>query len=312
MMSVPSARRVASRFLARRAGILHVPPRMAGTMAKWLVSRFATLFLDVLRRHATTEAESFRQKWKRLIKVSAPSNEVEMTIDLAGWRYLPRIDEDTAMGAPYWGEVTLTLEPVPGGRGSWSEKRGILRVDLPDKIYENLVENVREQEYAAADRLWRTQLAIALDSLQHEMTHMAQSLLEVGLGSKMRQTNDLRRVPGPGLPSKKVMTPQYTQHLDSPYLLPGNYEEWRQKLESEGLLGIVHELDDVEFYTRLVDEIRAFKAKRFPASRRLEAFHEFTGSRPSKETSSWLLTLKQHAPGKWRQAVKEMAKALRL
>ena len=164
-------------------------------------------------------------------------------------------------------------------------------------------------EWEMASSLFEDILSECLDTLKHELIHLAQSLLEVGILGDIRDDKYQRR-PGPGMPSRRIMTRDITQNTNSPYMLPPKYEKKRQQLEDMGLLNKVHEFDDVEFYTRLSDDVLKFKRdnRRMRGPDRKKAITEFVGIEDEESTSPWFRLLKNHAPKKWRKAVKEFTK----
>lgn len=154
-----------------------------------------------------------------------------------------------------------------------------------------------------------------LQSLRHELQHFAQSYLTAALD---RTSVPTMRKPGPGMPSRHVMTPQFRQESPSPGMNPGR----------------VHALDDVEFHTRLADAITEAKAmlvhhndrkqdyykRNLTAEERRAYLGAFIGVMPKggdmaeevryQPGNTFFLAIKKFAPGKWKKAVSELVKAV--
>jgi hypothetical protein len=128
----------------------------------------------------------------------------------------------------------------------------------------------------------------------HEMTHFAQYLLtEVVRGNEqiMNSVEDAF-----GQPSKKIRTPEHSQHQ-----------------ELDGLVNENHQLDDIEFYTNLRDAIRSVmeRLNTYPAEDKVAYFKALTAQRQSEvmvTPNPFFETLKREAPPKWKKAVGEAYK----
>ena len=128
----------------------------------------------------------------------------------------------------------------------------------------------------------------------HEMTHFAQDLLtEVVRGNNqiMNGVEDAF-----GQPSKKIRTPEYSQHQGF-----------------EGLVNENHQLDDIEFYTNLRDAISDIMGRldTYPSEDKVIYFKALTAQRQSKALTPpnpFFETLKREAPLKWKKAVGEAYK----
>jgi len=176
-------------------------------------------------------------------------------------------------------------------------------------------------------------LAGLASTLRHEMQHFSQSYLAWTLGA----------IGGTGLPSEKIRTPEFQQWMspthpshrpDDPKL-----KELFMKLRREGIPPQrvnFHDLDDVEFYTELVDAIDEFKThlSHAPKGPLNIAVKLFTGILPEPRShdkdwyqqmealggydfAKWFTTpnaaflaWKTHAPGKYKKALKEFVSAV--
>jgi len=302
------------KYLARAqktAGMFHTPPKMVGPMSRWVTSVMAAQFTRLLEQEESSEAKKLLDSWNRrnLLKGHSWSMEQTFPIDLTGWRYQKQIDSEALTEildrSPWWGEITVSFEDM-GAEGSWDPEQGRIKLEDPMDSYHAVRKAVKEGDFQTAQRVWIKAIKHTLNTLSHEAAHMAQSFLEKGLGhtpSKSRFEN----IPGPGMPSKRIMNPGVTQFLNSPYALPQKYERRRQELEQAGWISETHEVDDAEFYTRLLDEVRSFKQEGGPARARQDRFVEWV-----TKSSPWFTILRKRSPAKWKKAVKEMSKALRL
>lgn len=208
--------------------------------------------------------------------------------------------------------VSLQLETgTPTAGGSWQYTLRQLKIVLPKNAAPWMIEGP------------------LMEVLRHELQHMAQTILREALTNTEDWFNAAHvRLPGPGMPSRHIMTPYYKQE-DRGLMSP----EIRQKLREKSLpvdLDL-HSLDDVEFYTNLEDSITEAKTllrivndnyqvyKKVMSEAEIRSFiawivgaHDnknlFWGG--AKERLPLFLTWKKHAPGKWRKGVKEMVKKI--
>lgn len=133
----------------------------------------------------------------------------------------------------------------------------------------------------------------------HEMTHLAQYLLtEVVRGNNqiMNSVEDAF-----GQPSKKIRTPEHSQHREFGGL--GNRYQVNEN----------HQLDDMEFYTNLRDAISDIMGRlnTYPAEDKVIYFKALTAQRQSEvmvTPNPFFETLKREAPPKWKKAVGEAYK----
>lgn len=192
--------------------------------------------------------------------------------DLTGWKYLKDF--------PDWKEtvshrldidVIFSPETHSGYSGMWTESLSQLKVDAPSRIPRKVPDFQRA-------------LSSIREILQHELRHVAQSLL-----SEMSGVDNT----GNPSPSTRVLSPTKGRRPD-------------------------HALRDVEFYTRLGDEVLNFVAyvkEEHPASDWRDVLTAWVGiSEPRHlkkiRISEFFRKLKQHQPDKWRKAVTEFTKAV--
>jgi hypothetical protein len=222
--------------------------------------------------------------------------------------------------------VTLSLTEEKGYRAFWQGSTHHLKITLPhDFAYE------LKRGYPSG--LSRT--------LRHELQHFAQDYLGYTLGKP-----EGSRPGKPGLPSRKILTPEYEQHRHP------NHPSYRsddpdtkslyQRLKQQGVDPRrinFHDLDDVEFYTELADAIDIFKTRwqrvrdeAKPGSQNI-AIKLFTGVIPTpvSHSKTWyeetlalggydftshfefykfFAALRSGAPGKYRKALSEFVKAV--
>ena len=229
--------------------------------------------------------------------------------DLTGWRYLPDISGKKHFNnIATWHkgiDVVLVRGKIKGDRTAYY-KSGKMFISVSDRITEEI-----------------------RNSIEHELWHFAQEIL----------TAAERNYDSPsGLPSKGIQTPQYMQNIKTiKDFKDRQFFRWKtQKLKQEAIksdaefaqyidrvktdlesAGIsfsdFHALDDVEFYSDLIDSVKHFNkyASSDPVDRKSE-LRVFVGiqepvgkQRPSK----YFNALHKAAPAKWIKAVKEFYKA---
>ena len=226
-------------------------------------------------------------------------------------------------GKSDWQTITVRLSRTGGDKfaGMWQENGHLLTLVAPGGF----------QPY------FRERL---LQTLRHELQHFAQSYLA-------HLTNSMFKDWKPGLPGKGLRTPDYSQMMDpkhpsAPMASPAFKEQQKavyRKLQQQGIdpRGVnFHSLDDIEFYTRLADEVdnfnRLWKQVEKPGDKKV-AIRLFTGATPYPSTHArdwheqaealggyyfirgfeparFFLSLKQHARPKWQKAVAEFIKAV--
>jgi len=141
--------------------------------------------------------------------------------------------------------VTLALEPIQSEAASWSSGRKNLRIVIP--------------------RMSPDQLKHLSKALRHELQHFSQAWLSFIAGWTAYQLTEGGEQAPPlgGLPTKRSQTPEFQQEM-SPGRSKADDPKTKallKKLRSEGVntkLIDFHDLDDIEFYTELLDAIERF------------------------------------------------------
>lgn len=217
-------------------------------------------------------------------------------------------------------EIRVDLKADPGGRwvGMWEHVSKRLSVVVPAHAGPDQAESIST-------------------TLAHELRHFLQSYLEYGLDQQRYELDkDPTRV-RPGFPSRKIRTPEFKQWMspDHPNSRGVDPEVYR-KLKDRGIDPKRldwHSLDDVEFYTKLPDSIDDFRKlwAQYGSPEILNhAIRRWTGAQhlPPRgyaidtealggdvvmryfSPDRFFVTLRKHAPGKWRKAVSEFVKAV--
>lgn len=195
-------------------------------------------------------------------------------VDTTGWQYKP--SEIWSQGI----RVVLFPETHPDRAGQWDVVNKELQIDVQNQD----ILSVRD---------FYTELGRLEETLDHELRHVAQSLLSGG--------RDFNR----GVPSKNL-SPQHRLDLPS--------DPWQPE-------ELAHSLREEEFYTRLGDDIRTFllKIRQIPKPLWRMALKAWVGSSDWKSTfghefrlkaSEFFSMLKKYQPNKWRKAVSEFEKAV--
>lgn len=176
-------------------------------------------------------------------------------------------------------------------RGKWSSASQMLIVTVPpmQRLEVRGIKGVTDELYG---------------TLRHELQHMAQWLIRLAVMDTMSHIDAKRQtIPSPGMPSKKIMTPQ-----------------WRQQ-QGDDVDDESHAMDDLEFFTRLKDAIKAAQRGLAEQSKRIQSAQKrpasvaeqqqfllaFLGEKrdPNVEPNTSFVTWKRMAKGKWKRAIKE-------
>lgn len=326
----PMARRVAAAWL-RQAGIFQAPPKVVEDIYQQGMVYLCDRLLDRIdmrydeidrkieearadddewtvefqenRRLNTRLVEREAKKWSRGRRADS-IRVLELTPDFTGWRYVREIKQRTGKtpeeilaGNPYISSTyTIKMQEHPHAKlgGSWSEARYTMTLQTGFTPHDLST--------------FRSKAAEFRKLIEHEAGHLGQTYLKMLLSVHTEV----------GTPSRSLAEPGYSPEGNplgpSGYAVPGEMQE--------------HGLREVEFYTRLRDEITDFKtlARRIPKSGWPRALRVWVGDhlkdrirfRPDQgmpvtvRTSGFFETLKQHNKPKWRKAVAEFVKAVDL
>lgn len=311
-----SAKRIATRWL--EAATFDPPPRLVADIVRWVeavaASEVDIKLMSALPKLRQELASDSLEDWKRESKErllvdyiqlrhevdrilrgvrTAPEYGVRtFSVDLTGWKYLPMLrdrlgtDPQKALRkTPYEYIQVQYTEGVLDG--SWSPSKAVMR--LKCKIDSPSLQTFRRG------------LAEFESLVVHETTHVGQDILRVLL--------DLPSLAG--LPPKVLQEPGY-----NPEGYPRNGPQTMETKEP-------HALREVEFKTRLRDEITKFvrAAPRIPRDKLHEALRIWTAVRKDSVTYNpapgrptfplnvspmeFFSTLKDKNPAKWRRAVSE-------
>lgn len=237
------------------------------------VAQFQRLFVESIRikkmLQPFAKKKPKRRSWARK----------KFPLDLTGWKYLAGLDKEE-----FWAnlarssfdriQVTLTFKQKKGWDGLWQDMTYDLTLVAPSfpGIDVGKIKNA---------------LAGIKDTLEHELVHMAQTIIERGKRLKEEA----------GLPSKG---------LREEGIGPSGFIRDPKLRKERGRERDPHELHDVEFYTRLNDTVRRYErlAPKIPVAKRGEFFQQFI------EKDHWLKALRRSAPRKYGKAVSELRKAV--
>ena len=210
------------------------------------------------------------KKWNRVKR--------KFKINMQGWRYRSKVMQAPDKRRDYANNLfgTITVELVNGdlktkGKAYWSANTATLKIKTGGDLH-----------YI----------------IEHELRHWVQSYMNVLIGKHHEF----------GRPSRKIKTPDISQWAKGPAA---------RKLKQKGIMpDEFHSLDDVEFYTDLADEITEFEMKwkssliEFTKDEFFKVFVGMGDKEYSLLVSHFFKALKGHARGKWKKAVKELAKAV--
>ena len=208
-------------------------------------------------------------------------------LNLTGWRYLRPDEMHKLKGVRGWDKVTCVLDFKGHNTrgGQWNVHLKELQVDVAYAV-PSAVEQIQE----GVAKIQRT--------LGHEMRHVGQDALKEIKGLKDEA----------GLPSKNIRTPGFDP---SGYKLLNN-KPWYSSGQRD------HAVRDVEFYTRLSDEIdrfirhiirlRGWQPDFWKSEADMWVNGKFGEALSGKE--GFFYTLKVREPLKWKKAVGEFYKAV--
>ena len=284
--------------------------RVLHTVAKWLPDQIQTaerktewltrytgvpgdrekrlVTLQLLRRECLKYTDTARWRANRVSET--------FTIDLTGWRYLTREQQEAGPNEWFrWVKATMVFRGQNDQwTGHWRFLDKDLEVDVPSA----------ENKQAPSLEQFRARLNGMLGTLYHECQHVGQDLLagwhknkeEGGLPSRYIRNPDVKPDGSPRI-DKRPPTLRYVDRR------------------------VDHHLRDVEFYPNLGDDTRALtrEIQRIHPQRRLDFFKLYTGqietmpdlpSNVSRKPSYRLVRLKTEAPAKWQKLVSELYKAV--
>ena len=262
-------------------------PEKRATLTKMVESRIANM--EVRVESYLSQGERQIQDLKRQqdkLKPWANPNVPAMTgkeirkefpVDLRGWRYgdaelqkkiletlgsnqrdIIKTIEESANASGALQDVVQRFKQdlegmIKGDRHFWSHIQVVLSYDLNvQNARAYWQEMPRELAIKIPTDAWPSHLEdTLLNTLRHELQHFGQSFMSAALGQALTDYNKLRRLPGPGMPSRHIMTPQRMQQNRSQGEA-GNHQPIRRDQED-------HALDDIEFFTRLADMLRDAK-----------------------------------------------------
>lgn len=259
----------------------------------------ANLLLKEAQKYAHG-AKQYKTQAKTTLDIKVPT--------LKDWRYWPDIlaanggDEGKVaqrLAETNWQAITtaLVFKGHKSRGGVWIAGKRLLEVDVPHWGQPSDVDEFQNSIRGIGH--------IA----RHEFQHVGQTILQVLTRAKERR----------GLPSKGIRDTRIDEHGYPIHPSTGQpvYQERRRG---------PHALQDVEFYTRLADEIGRFEtvARRIPLDRRREAVAIYTAAKPGKmeftfdtrprvvrvRPQEFFEMLKRNQRGKWKKAVGEFVKGL--
>jgi hypothetical protein len=250
--------------------------------------------LELLKREClkhTDKAKSYKGKAKQ-----------KFDIDLTGWKY---VSDAAAAGKKLadagWSKVNVELD-FKGTQykgGHWNGSAHELNVELGLGSTSRYIQTA-EQARSVAD--FQYGMSEMMRTLRHECQHMGQDLL--------RDIKGLEE--DAGLPGQSIRNPDF---------------DWKgvsKKQDEEGKrTRKVHPLLDVEFYTRLGDEIDKFArfSRKIPLKLRRQAVRVWVGDSPESKLldddgntvsaiQQFFYSLKKYEKDKWRKAVSEFYKGV--
>lgn len=235
------------------------------------VAQFKTWWVELVRIQRMLQPYAKKVKRRSWAQQKFP-------LDLTGWKYLDQVDSEEFrdnLDRINFDEirVVLTFKKKAGWEGLWEE--GVRTLTLVAPSFPGI-------DYKKIQGT----LGGIKDVLEHELIHVGQTVIQ--WGKKLKEEA--------GLPGRKLR-----EEGVNPMGL-----RMRQDGTPGGGQRIPHELQDVEFYTRLNDTVRDFERliKRVPDARRAAFFDNFIEKLP------WFKVLREKNPRKYAKAVSELRKAV--
>jgi hypothetical protein len=199
-------------------------------------------------------------------------------LDLTGWRYKGKVPSSYPLHP-----ITVQSHGLPDDAGgSWDDKNRVLRLPLFTRQFLRDWDKVKD---------WLTDTLP--NHVYHECQHMAQSIL-----------NEVVRSKTPGLPGRKLQTPQWDQQG----VQNSNFDP-----------DLSYFLDDSEFHTLLTSAIHLTRVvlHQNPKTNVSKMLTDLTKGREVpigigklNPVSQFFRALRLHAPAKYRKAVGEFVKAI--
>ena len=325
--------------------------RKSGDLAEWWAaekSSFEELmgwWVDGMKNSVDESREKRKQIQKYLRSNVSPKIDqvLDVPVDLEGWRY---------------GDIASKLDKVRDKqvKDFQTVLQQAQEVGKSVDIFKNLVENAKktwktirvrlviEMGIKEAAGMWQPgtktltvklprridQIEAVRTTVRHELQHMAQSLM----------TDAVKGFDywGPGVagrPSKGIQTPWFSQTQDESFVKhdPEKYPKAEREKAQRRLLSLgvdraylrgfsFHTVDDIEFVTRLADDIEFFQkmvgngtVKDLKAAIRVFTFASTSSSDretagPLVSVSKFFRNMKLATPGKWKEAVKQLIKVV--
>ena len=332
MGKVASAARVASRYM--QAGLLDVPPKVVEDVYQWCMERLCSEWLE---NELPYKKEQIRRKMEgaegwhrdfqenRLVNLGLVEREAKkwgragtsfsghrggswrgyIDVDFSGWRYASEIRTRTGKTPDELAKEMrkdrffLILKDNQELDGAW----------VPSTSHRGWAMEIRTNFKPHDLKTWRSRTQELRKLIVHETGHLAQSYLDLFLNLRVPG----EEVPIAGLPGSDLAEPGYDP-LGNKLSLYGNPVAEMSGKEN-------HALREVEFYTRLRDDIEDFvrMAKRIPKNAWREALRVWVAEdersysdplrfrvpgEPSRDvrSSDFFKTIKQNR-GKWQKAV---------
>lgn len=313
--------------MKKRSGLFEPPLIMVHEIHTWLESCLAQDLVSDLLGNEKDLQDWKKERIKKLekfylssVKSKAYGNrnyEKTFSTKINGWKYEKKFSQEK------WKEVLSRRPSVSVSltafehrenhkdsiTGGWIEKRNLIRL-----AYTRGESGLQKEDRAFWGWFKKFSQKLFL-VIRHELQHLGQVILQDVLGQERSTKDEDIRKALAGLPSKAIATPEFLQHF-SQLTIPQR-EDLLKKFkrlatlmqgrsfwdENRDLEVIFHSLDDVEFYSKLTDEVQKFG----------ESFEGLDFS--SEDIKNWIQESKffkmiKGDKGKFQKGVKEFFKAI--
>jgi len=317
--NVKLSQRVAARYLY--GGLPEPPPEMVNTameLARSYIYGDILWTLGFYERNGqlTDHLEDVRERIQHYAPPGVVVQELPqvtfLEFNFKNWKYRDLLERHGGVRELQRNGITRCILRVEGGRedkASWDHGKHRMLVEYNIKRL-NLPRTRPFQVLSVLEKLFD---AVRL-MVKHEMGHMTQTIMRTLFGVDWREVvDDDGGRQFPGLPSKRIRTPEFLQSLEGwddlgPAAQALTQNKW-DKIKAQGVKpSDIHDLDDIEFYPMLLTLIDDFKKDNWHLTGdvRKEKAREYLDSMVTVQR----LRKYPRTQPKWKKFVKEFYKAV--
>ena len=302
------------------AGIVEPPPATTRQIIAWVLKMYCSHILYMMEQESAYNDNLANRC--RHFGASTPINlntgkeiyEV-FPLDTTGWRY-EKLFKKLEKFPELMTDIIVYIDIAPNlppkwerAFGRWSGLHLSMQIEVPIPALDELTGQISALNMLSS-RIGTT--------VQHELVHATQTYISNALNDTKEEEWLDRDITTAPMPQLQFGLPP---HGTRPSLRDPQGYRINPKTNKRTRLRSPHILRDVEFYPKLLDEIKRFQryallGSLVSAGESLdESIRIFVGAKkPSSEKNSisslFFRKLRQHQPAKWRKAVKELVKVI--